>query len=240
MVDDTARQWGRRECLQAIGTAVAIGSAGCIRSEEPTPQESNEATTFTETENKEIDADLEFRAATVAVNEQALSKVGYEERRALTHKRAEPYKVGNQSVTAEVVSHLVEYQRRVDLHESRDQEVARFAVLSTPQVDLGIQTFNPLNGITEETILEGLQPQYEAIQIGERIDSRSISVLEEDAPITKRRGTAVYRGTRIDLYLHLSHLLRDGDYMILVGVYPQLIDEEEVLLFLMEHTEYSG
>ncbi|MFC7008590.1 DUF6517 family protein [Halalkalicoccus salilacus] len=236
MVDETGRRWSRRECLQAIGTAVAIGAAGCVRNDELSPQKPSEESTATETEGEETPANLKFRASPVAIDEEALSKVGYEKYRARTHTRTEPYDIGDKSITAEIVSHLIEYHRRVDFDDSGNQEVARFAVLSTPKVDLGFQSFNPLHGISKETLLEGLQPQYGKIRIGERIDSHTITVLGEKTSVIKRRGTAVYREKRIDLDIHLAQILRDGDYQLLVGVYPQLIDEEESILFLMEQT----
>lgn len=65
------------------------------------------------------------------------------------------YELGDQSFTAEAVSQLAEYHRRVDLERFGKQEMARFAVLSTPRVELGFQTFNPLDGITEEALLKG-------------------------------------------------------------------------------------
>lgn len=236
MVDETGRRWSRRECLQAIGTAIAIGAAGCVRSDELSPQKPSEESTATETEGEETPANLKFRASPVAIDGEALSKVGYEKYRARTHTRTEPYDIGDKSITAEIVSHLIEYHRRVDFDDSDNQEVARFAVLSTPKVDLGFQSFNPLHGISKETLLEGLQPQYGKIRIGERIDSHTITVLGEKTSVIKRRGTAVYREKRIDLNIHLAQILRDGDYQLLVGVYPQLIDEEKSILFLMEQT----
>lgn len=236
MVDEIGRRWSRRECLQAIGTAIAIGAAGCVRSDELSPQKPSEKSTATETEGEETPANLKFRASPVAIDGEALSKVGYEKYRARTHTRTEPYDIGDKSITAEIVSHLIEYHRRVDFDDSDNQEVARFAVLSTPKVDLGFQSFNPLHGISKETLLEGLQPQYGKIRIGERIDSHTITILGEKTSVIKRRGTAVYREKRIDLDIHLAQILRDGDYQLLVGVYPQLIDEEESILFLMEQT----
>lgn len=236
MVDETGRRWSRRECLEAIGTTVAIGAAGCVRNDELSPQKPSEESTATETEGDETSANLKFRASPVAIDEQALSKVGYEKYRARTHTRTEPYDIGDKSITAEIVSHLIEYHRRVVFDNTDNQEVARFAVLSTPKVDLGFQSFNPLHGISKETLLEGLQPQYGKIRIGERIDSHTITVLGEETSVMKRHGTAVYREKRIDLYIHLAQILRDGDYQVLVGVYPQLIDEEESILFLMEQT----
>lgn len=149
------------------------------------------------------------------------------------------YELGDQSFTAEVISQLAEYHRRVDLERFGEQEVARFAVLSTPRVELGFQTFNPLDGITEEALLEGLQSEYEDVRIGERVDSRVVEVLEWDVPVAKRRGTARYRGRSVGIHLHVERILRNGDYMTLIGIYPRRIDEEDSVHFLMEHTEYS-
>lgn len=101
-----------------IGTTVVIGSAGCVQSDEPTIGGSVTAPTVTETENQEIDADLEFTAAAVGVGERALSEANYEERRAFDHGMTRTYELGNQSFTAEVVSQLAEYHRRVDTWRS--------------------------------------------------------------------------------------------------------------------------
>lgn len=236
MMDETGQRWSRRKCLQAIGTTVAVSAAGCVQSDEPPPQKPSEEPTSTKTENGEGPADLTFRAAPVAVDEQALSKVGYEEYRARTHTGTKPYTLGDKSITAKIVSQLIEYHRSIDLDDSGNQEVARFAVLSTPKVDLGFQSFNPLHGVSEEVLLEGLQPQYGKVQIGERIDSSTITVLGEATPVTKRHGTAVYQEKQVDLYIQLAQTVRDGDHQILVGIYPQLIDEEESIHFLMEQT----
>lgn len=239
MKDDTSRRWGRRAYMQVVGTAVALGSAGCVRSDELATQGSVATPTFTETENREMDADLEFTAAAVGVDERALSEAGYEERRAFDHRMTRTYELGNQSFTAEVVSQLAEYHRRVDLDRFGDREVARFAVLSTPRVELGFQTFNPLNRIAEETLLEGLQSGYEDVRIGEWIDSRIVSVLGFDVSVAKRRGTARYRGMPIEVHLHVERILRGGNYVTLAGIYPRRLDEAETVLFLMEHAEYS-
>lgn len=175
MIDGTGRRWSRRKCLQAIGTAVAVGAGGCVQSDDPPPQKSSEEPPSPETENRETPADLTFRASPVAVDEQALSRVGYEEYRAQTHTGTKPYDLGNKSITAKTVSQLIEYQRSVNLDDSGNQEVARFAVLSTPKVDPGFQSFNPLHGVSEEVLLEGLQSQYGKVQIAKQIDSSTIT-----------------------------------------------------------------
>lgn len=239
MGDNTSGRWGRRRYLEAIGTTVTIGSAGCVRSDEPATGGSVPTPTFTETENREIDADLEFTAAAVGVGERALSEANYEERRAFDHGMTRTYELGDQSFTTEVVSQLAEYHRRVDLERFGEQEVARFAVLSTPRVELGFQTFNPLDGITEEALLEGLQSEYEDVRIGERVDSRVVEVLGWDVSVAKRRGTARYRGRSVEIHLHVERILRNEDFMTLIGIYPRRIDEADSVHFLMEHTEYS-
>lgn len=239
MVDDTSRRWGRREYVQGVGSAVAMGAAGCVRRDESATQEPVDAPMFVDAGNREIDADLEFAASAITVDEQALSEVSYRERRAFDHRMARTYELGNQSVTTEVVSRLAEYQRRVDLDRFADREVARFAVLSTPRVELGFQTFNPLDGLTDEALLEGLQSRYEDVRVGERVDSRVVTVLGWDVSVAKRRGTARYRGVPIEVHLHVERILRDGDYVTLVAIYPLRIDEEETVLFLMEHVEYA-
>lgn len=236
MVNETGRRWSRRKCLQAIGTAVAVGAAGCVQSDDSPPQKSSEEPTSPETENRETPADLTFRASPVAVEEQALSKVGYEEHRSQTHTETKPYDFGDKSIAAKIVSQLIEYHRSINLDDSDNQEVARFAVLSTPKVDLGFQSFNPFHGVSEEVLLEGLQPQYGKVQIGKRVDSSTITVLGEATLVTKRRGTAVYQEKQVDLYIQLAQIVRNGDYRILIGIYPQLIDEEGSILFLMEQT----
>lgn len=60
-----------------------------------------------------------------------------------------------------------------------------------------------------------------------------------DVSVTKRRGTALYQGTPIEVHLHVERILREGDYMTLVAIYPRGIDEEETALSLMERLEYA-
>lgn len=182
-----------------------------------------------------------FAATPADVTAAAQDDAGYELERAEPMNITREFNVAGQTKEVKAVNYLREYKRSVELGPLGEREVARFVVFSTPEVDVAGQTLNPIGKMSNRDLVMQLQSSYESIQNVERVSNRTVTVLGEEATVTKFGAEAQLEGGQsVDVYVHVAKINHEDDFVVGVAVHPQRIDEQQrvnTLLGGIQHPE---
>jgi len=153
----------------------------------------------------------------------------------------ERVRAGGESRSVEVTNQLSRYERRVDLGPLGSQRAAAFTVLASPEVEVLGEAFNPIADLSEREILDRFDSEYEGLSVGDMVDSRAVEVLGRETTVEKYEGTAELAGTPVDVFVHVTKLQDEGDFIVVVAVYPRQLPGEEsnvfTLLSGLRHTD---
>lgn len=167
---------------------------------------------------------ITFTAKAAVAGDAALSDTGYQQARSkkptLTRKFA--------SKKVKVTNVLNEYQKEMELSVLGSAKVGIFVAFSTPQVKVAGQgPFNPVGNWSNKELVLKLQSRFENLKNVKKVGSTTMTTLGKEAKVGKFSGTTTYDGKQIDLYLHVTKVKHEDDYVILLGVYPQEKSSEE-------------
>lgn len=167
---------------------------------------------------------LSFEARQVSVSADAKSETGYERTNGGSSTMNRSF-AGRQ---VRVTNRFVELGRSADLPGVGDTKVARFTVFATPQVKIAGQTFNPIGKLNNTELVSRLQQQYGSLSNVRRVDERSDTVLGGETTVTKFRADAKMQGGReVEVFVHVTKVKHEGDFVVAVAVYPTKLDGEE-------------
>ncbi|WP_232702101.1 DUF6517 family protein [Halobacterium wangiae] len=183
---------------------------------------------------------LEFSASEATVGDDALAETGYEEAEVTSSEVTRTFSAAGQSKNVSVTNHVAMYERTVDVLGIGEQRAAVFSTFASPEVSVLGQTFNPIKDYSNRELAELAQQQYDSLSIGDEVGTRTVTVLEESAEVSKFEGTATLQGgPSVDVYVHVTKVKHDGDFVVAVGIYPQQLDDEQAhvdaLLAGIEH-----
>ncbi len=207
----------RRHVIAGIGTGAVGSLAGCLGI---------------------FGDDLtRFEASPVSVSSDASDEAGYEHQQTEEVLVEREFEAAGQSEAVEVVNYQVEYDKGVEMGPLGRQRGAVFITLSTPKVNVLEQEFNPVEDMSTGELVEMVQDSYDGISNVSADVAGEVTILEQETVQERFTAEADFDGTNFDVYLHISEAVEAGDdFVITVGVYPQLveIEEEENILRLME------
>lgn len=206
----TRRAFG---ALLASGFAAGSGCLGFARGNEP----------------------LYFEAVGATPSEAAVSEAGYEHRSTETQTITEEFEVGGVTRSAEAVNVIAQYDKPIDLGPLGSRRGAVFAVYATPQIEVLGRTFNPVEDMSHRKLTRRVQSNFEEISINERVDTRTITVLDKKTELSKFAGTATLDSVDVEVFVHLGTVKSKNDILVLLGIYPRILgDEEETIVALAE------
>nr|WP_090507593.1 DUF6517 family protein [Natronorubrum sediminis] len=131
-----------------------------------------------------------------------------------------------ESVT--VLNHLTEHEKTVDMGPAGRQQGAVFLLLTTPQVSVAGQEFNPVEEMDTEELVELVEDNYDDISNITHEEDDDISLLEQDTTQSRFSAEATFDGTDVDVYLHVTEAVESNDdLLIAIGVYPEYVQAEE-------------
>ncbi|APX98207.1 hypothetical protein BB347_10020 [Natronorubrum daqingense] len=196
----------RRTVLAGAGTAGLVGLSGCLGL-----------------------AGLDEHASSPAGVERAIrDDTGYEQ----TEVEEIPIDEGvdlllyEESVT--VLNHLTEHEKTVDMGPAGRQRGAVFLLLTTPQVSVAGQEFNPVGEMNTEELVELVEDNYDDISNITHEEDDDVSLLEQDTTQSRFSAEATFDGTDLDVYLHVTEAVESNDdLLIAIGVYPEYVQAEE-------------
>lgn len=194
-----------RRGLLALGLGVLLVTAGCSFLQGPVTFEANQST----------------------VTQEARQNTGYEEVRIEQQTITRSYGSGEASKEVKVVNVLAEYKRQVSLGPLSG-ELARFSVFTTPAVEVAGQQFNPVGDMSNAELALLVQKKYGTITNVRLQDNRTVQLVGEQATVSKFTADATtVAGKQVDVYLHIGQTYHEGDYVIVIAVYPQQLQEQD-------------
>lgn len=167
-------------------------------------------------------------AADVSVTESAQSDSGYSPARDTTMNETREFSVGNETRRVVVVNHLAEYKRQVSLGPLGSGELARFTVLSTPQIEIAGRTINPVGDMSNAELAKLLQEEYDTIENVQLVENRTQTMLDQETTVSKFSAEAqTVGGQGVEVYIHITKVSHGEDFVVALAVYPQDLDGEE-------------
>lgn len=211
---------GRRAVLTGASTVGIASIAGCldlITGENP----------------------VEFEAAPSRVASAALDDTGYELAEVEEVIIEREFEAAGETREVVVTNVQAEYEKAIDMGPLGQQEGAVFTSLTTPQVRVLGQEFNPVAEMSTEELAEMVQDQYDDIRDLDHEGDSEVTIHGETTTQSKFRAEATLAGDAVELFLHISEAVEMGeDLVVTVGGYPDLTPEEEDnILHLMESVE---
>lgn len=193
---------------------------------------------------------LEFAATPASVPASALAETGYEE---IEHEEVvvtRTYEVAGQTQDVEVTNHMAEYAKELDLGPletitGQTFEAAVFVALSTPQVTVMGQTFNPVGEMSALELADLVQEQYDDMGSLDQVDETTAPLAGESTTVGKFETEAelVTAEMSVDLTLHIAEAVAVGDdFVIAIGGYPTAMAPEEQpnVFALMDAVEHAN
>jgi hypothetical protein len=204
----------RRTLLSVAGASVAA-SAGCLGI---------------------LSGTTRFEAQKAFTDESVASSESYQRQEPVELSGERTFSVAGREKTVQVVNWVTEYYKTVDLPVLGDQRAAVFATVSTPQVNVLGESFNPVGDASERDIGRRFQSQYSGLGVGDTLAQQDVSTLGTTASTSKFEGQATLNGEQVDVYIFITESIEhEGDHVIALGVYPQEIDEEAPMLSMIEN-----
>ncbi|WP_227014875.1 DUF6517 family protein [Natronorubrum aibiense] len=169
-----------------------------------------------------IDEETTFEASPIRVSETAADETGYEYLG--TTEQTEEREFGGQTV--ELTSYHTEYTRSIELPlegVEGETDAGVFSLISTPQIRVAEEEFNPVGDLTTEELAEQIQDRYESLELGDNIGGRAIEPDEPETMVsfdTYEATATLEGGTELDVYLDIALPEHNYEYLVVAAVYP--------------------
>lgn len=207
-----------RQTTVAVGLALLIATTGCLGV---------------------LDGPVEFSASEATASESALAETDYEEVTVESSEVQREFSAAGQSKNVSVTNQVAMYERTVSLAGLGEQRAAVFSTFASPEVSVVGQSFNPIDDYSNKELANLAQEQYDGLQIGDEVGARELTVLNESADVSKFEGTATLSGQEVDVFVHVTKVKHDGDFVVGVAIHPQQLDgEQERVDTLLEGIEH--
>ncbi|WP_255192232.1 DUF6517 family protein [Natronobeatus ordinarius] len=130
----------------------------------------------------------------------------------------------------------------VDLEAFESQEAAFFVAVSMPGIEVLGRSFNPLEELgSEELIDELLSQSGDEDDVGqvEPAGSISLPILGADRDVDRFEATTEVEGEAVELDLSITSFTHEDDLLVLLGGHPAVLeDEADDLATLFESVEH--
>jgi len=182
-----------------------------------------------------------FNAKPAIAAEDTASSANYEYRGTQKLEIERTFEAADQQRNVTAINYLSVYEKTLSIPGVGEQKAGVVAVLSTPQVKILGQNFNPVGDWSERKLAKQLQSRYDSISIGDRVGNTTVTSLGKETDVAKFEGTASLDGNEVDIYVHVTKFKHEGDYVVALAVYPQMLDgEEENVLSLIRNIEHPS
>ncbi|WP_135534492.1 DUF6517 family protein [Halostella pelagica] len=169
-----------------------------------------------------------FEASPATISAEASGETGYEQ---ASEPESEEMRIertvegGGQERDIVAVNYISQYEKTVEFL-GQEKRAAVFIAFSTPEVEILGKTLNPVGEMDNKKLIEQAQGKYEGLTVGNEVGTRETELLGSTVDITKFEGSADLDGTEVPVYIHVGQTDHDGDIVIPIAVYPQMVDEE--------------
>jgi hypothetical protein len=185
---------------------------------------------------------ITFSASKAPASDQALQETDYQEANVSKSTITKTFTVADQSKDVEVTNWIAMYERSISVAGLGERRAAVFSTFSTPEVEVLGQTFNPIKDFSNRKLARQAQQQYGSLSIGDAVGERQVNVLGETATVTKFEGQASLQGGQsVDVYIHVTKVKHQGDFVVAVAIHPQQLDgEQQRIDTLLDGLQHDG
>ncbi|RQG90363.1 hypothetical protein EA462_08485 [Natrarchaeobius halalkaliphilus] len=185
------------------------------------------------------DGPLEFEAGRVAPSESALSETGYNEAEVDEETIEETVEVGGLEREVRATLWLSTYTKTRTI-EGIEHDANSFVAVSVPGMEVMGRSFNPLEDMSNEELLEEFVGQANVdVDDIQHKDSFSLETLGEGRDVDRFTGETREGGETIAVELALTSFRHNDDSIVLLGTHPELLAEESANVeLLMESAEH--
>lgn len=187
------------------------------------------------------DGPLEFHADQVAPTQSALDETGYEEQSIDEETIEESVEAGVEREVRATIW-LSTYTKELEFN-GEQQEASLFAAVSIPAIEVAGRSFNPLDDLSNEELLEEFLGEVGgdrgSIEDIDHEETFSLSVLDSTRDVDVFVGETEFQGERVDVDIRMTSFDHEDDLIVLLGSHPQLLaDEGPAIEELMESVEH--
>lgn len=214
--NESGRRRSRRAYLAGAGAMAVGGLSGCLE--------------FI------TGGAAEFEANPSRVPQSVLDETGYERNGVSDQEIEREFEAGGESRDVIVTNKLAEHSKSISVATAGldDAEAAIFTSLTSPQVDILGQNFNPVEDMSAEEIASMVQQQYDLVAAPSEEEETTVTINDEETTMTKFRADAQFEGNPVELFIHITEAVELGsDFVVTVGGYPALLPGEEANIVQM-------
>lgn len=209
-----------RSVVCVVALAVALGGAGCVGGDSGPVRANGSPATFG------ADAVADAGYERVGVTNRSLNAT------LTTTLEGDIEAQASEDVVATIP--VAQYRRPGD-------PPSILAVASSPVVQIlenPPRSSDPLSTLSTADLVGFVQTTYGNVGELERVDDRTVTVLDEETSLVTYRGTATAAGTALDVRVSVARVRDDGDVVTVVAVRPADTEETsdvDTLLGALEH-----
>lgn len=168
-----------------------------------------------------------FEASPSTVPDATLSETDYERTTNETRTVEENVTMLGQDRTIRVVNHVSEYHKTVSIPFLGDVDLARFAVVTTPDAQVAGQSLNPLAQLSARQIVGEFSGEAAGVENLSHLSNRTVQVLGEDRTVEKFEGTVERNDRTVEVFVHVAAFEHEGDHLLAIAAYPQTLSDEQ-------------
>lgn len=180
-----------------------------------------------------------FEADRAVVADDVVADSGYDEVEVRDDEIRREFEKVDRTVV--VTNSMAEYARSVNIGPLGG-ELARFTALATPKIDIVPgRPANPVGDMDDREIAEMVQSEYDDIDNVERVDTREVELLGDATEISKFAADAeTVGGESVQVYMHIGQTDNEDDFVIVVGVHPRDVDDQDEIDALIGGVEHPA
>ncbi len=182
---------------------------------------------------------LEVSASKGTVSDSALSQTGYEKAKVESVDVKRTYEAAGQSREVRVTNWVAQYDKTIGIEGVAEQTAAKFVVVSSPNVEIADKSFNPLDEFDNRDLVEKFVAGYGNVDNIETVGSRRTTLLGTKTTVTEFSATARSHGATVDVTIQATKIKHDGDFIVVLAVYPKKLDESDNVAQLLSGVQHQ-
>lgn len=162
-----------------------------------------------------------FEASEAGASEQAVSQTDFEPREDQSQWLNRTVTVAGQERDVRVLNHVQTYEIPPSVDATGGVTFGMFVVASTPEASVAGQAMNPIGRMSHQEMIQQLAADSANLRDIERESTKELTVLGESAEVVRFSAIAEQSGQEVPVYVEVTRVQDDGDFVVGIGAYPQ-------------------
>ncbi|WP_135364331.1 DUF6517 family protein [Halosimplex halophilum] len=168
---------------------------------------------------------LGFAANATEVDDATLEETGYQLAASGSPNSTHNVSAAGQTRQVVVSSELRRYNRTVELAEGVEGDFARVTVFTSPAASVAGTSVNPIGSLSNERLVRRFVGASSGLSDVQFQSNRSVEFLGESRTVSEYTATQRMGGVETNATIHLATVEHDGDFVTVVAVHPEAVDE---------------